>query len=404
VARTGLQVKRALALASNIEEMQNRFFPGRSATVVRDDAAAPTEAQYFQFHLVQALQQGGTEIHFDPAGNGQARVRYRLQGVLVDRPAQPVELHEAILRYLRELTRVADAAPQTSSTTIAVGDKKIMLVATFLPTIAGQAATVTIQALQSDAPDLTGLGVSDEAIRPVREALHGASGVVLVGCDDRWVRATLLHGLIPVGSRGKIWALEAMPVYRRSTINQTLLDPHASLAMPVAAAVDAGADLILVDDVSRRDGLLSALEAGRTRVVLAGHVDSSVVAVLSEALEATGSALVASTLRAVVTARAIRLLCPACKQPVNGDGGAFRGQRTFLPAGCEACGFTGFKGRRLLVDVWLLGQDGRRQLLTGQAHALLGRLLDTASSLRDAGKTLVLDGLTSPDELTRVAG
>jgi hypothetical protein len=324
--------------------------------------------------------------------------------VLVDRPAQPVELHDAILRHLRGLTRVSEGTAHTSSTTITVGDKKIMLVATFLPTIAGQAATVTIQALQSDAPDLTGLGMPEEAVRAVRSALQGASGVVLVGCDDRWLRATLLHGLIPVGSRGKIWALETVPVYRRSTINQTLLDPRASLVPPVTAAMDAGADLILLDDASRREGLLAALEAGRTRVVLAGHVESSIAAILAETLEAAGSALVSSTVRAVVAARAIRLLCPACKQPTNGDGGPFRGQRTFVPAGCEACGFTGFKGRRLLVDVWVAEPESRRLLLTGQAGTLLARLLDAASPLRDAGQALVLDGLTSADELTRVAG
>jgi type IV pilus assembly protein PilB len=402
VARTGLQVKRALALSSNVEEMQNRFFGRMASRETAVGQAATTEAQYFQFHLVQALQQGGTEIHFDPGSDGQARVRYRLQGVLVDRPGQPADLHAAILRHLRQ-TAAAGASPAgTATTTVMVGEKEILLVATFLPTIEGDAATVMVHPLHADAPDLAALGVSDELIQPVRGALGAATGVVIVGCGDRWVRSTLLHGLIPAGSRGKIWALEAAPVYRRSTINQTMLDPHASVVGPIIAASDAGADLIAVDDASGRDALTAALEAGRTRVLLAGHAESDVVTILSEMLEAAGSALVASTLRAILAARVIRLLCPACKQPADGESGAFRGVRLFLPAGCEACGFTGFKGRRLLTDVWLADVESRRLIRAGRSDLVTDRIVQAGSRMREAGRAMVLDGMTSADELTRV--
>lgn len=401
VARSGLHVKRALALSSNIEEMQNRFFPGRAAA---RDVATPTatEAQYFQFHLVQALQQGGSEIHFDPGGDGQARVRYRLQGVLVDRPGQPADLHAAILRYLRNLTGAGETAGM-ATTTLTVGDREIALAVTFLPTISGEAATATIYPLQADAPDLGPLGVSDETVLPLREALQGASGVVLVGCGDRWVRATVLHGLVPTGLRGKIWALETLPTYRRSTINQTLTG-GADVVPRLAGAVEAGADLIVVDDAARADVLKAVLEAGRARTLLAGHVESDIAGMVSQAMEAAGAALVASTLRAAAAARPIRLLCPACKQPANESDGAFRGQRTFSSSGCEACGFTGFKGRRLLLDVWMVDADSRQMLRTGNAGAVFERIQRAGSPMLEAGRALVLDGLTSTGELARVVG
>lgn len=401
VARTGLHVKRALALSSNIEEMQNRFFPGRpTPRNVGTLPAAAAEAQYFQFHLVQALQQGGSEIHFDPAGDGPARVRYRLQGVLVDRPGQPADLHKAILRYLRSLTGAGETAGM-ATTTLMVGEREIALAVTFLPTISGESATATIYPLQADAPDLSALGVSDETLLPLREALRGASGAVLVGCGDRWVRATVLHGLVPAGLRGKIWALETLPTYRRSTINQTL-SRGAEVAPHIAGAIEAGADLIVVDDAARADVLKAVLEAGRARTLLAGHVESDIVGLLSQAMEAAGAALVASTVRAVAAARPIRLLCPACKQPTNESEGAFGGQRTFSPSGCEACGFTGFKGRRLLLDIWMVDTDSRQMLRAGHAGAVFERVQRAGSPMREAGRALVLDGLTSADELTRV--
>jgi type IV pilus assembly protein PilB len=406
VERTGLQVKRARALASNIEEMQDRFLAGRPAAT---RAAAPgeraaTEAQYLQFHLVQALQQGASEIHFDPSGDDQARVRYRLQGVLVDRPAQPTGLHTAILRHLRELTGVGDGPVATASTVLTVGDASILLVVTFLPTAAGEAATLALFQRHTDAPDLSHLGVSEDAVRPLRQALDAVSGVVAVGCGDRWLRSTLLHALIPSDARGKIWALETLPVYRRPTLNQTALGVAADAAPYIRGAVEAGADVIVVDETSGGEAQRAAYNAGRTRMVLAGHPDSDVVGLLSETLDAIGPALVASTLRGTLVARSVRLLCPVCKQPVSPGQAGPAGKRTFVPAGCEACGFTGFRGRRLLVDVWMMDAETRRLLQMGRTIAAIEGLLKMGTRMSDQGLALVEDGLTSLDELTRVIG
>ncbi len=397
VERTGLQVKRALALASNIEEMQNRFVVGRPAA-----ARAATEAQYLQFHLVQALQQGASEIHFDPSGDDRARVRYRLQGALVDRPAQPADLHAAILRHLREVTGVGDAAVATASTPLTVSDADILMVAAFLPTSGGQAATLTLFPRYTDAPDLAAVGVSEDAVRPLREALDASSGVVAVGCGDRWLRSTLLHALIPADGRGKVWALETLPIYRRATLNQTVLGPAADVAAHIQGALDAGADLIVVDETSDSQAQRQAYNAGRTRMVLAGHPHSDVVGLLSEMLNAVGPALVASTLRGILAARAVRLLCPVCKLPVSPEHGKQSGRRTFVPAGCEACGFIGFKGRRALTDIWIMDAETRRLLHSGRTIAAIEGLLKMGSRMAEQGIALVEDGLTSINELARV--
>lgn len=404
VARTGLQVKRALALSSNIEEMQTRIFPRGGSAPGREFVPIPTvaEAQYFQFHLVQALQQGGSEIHFDPAGDGQARVRYRLQGVLVDRPGQSADLHAAILRHLRELTGAGDGPAGTATTTLTVNEKEILAVATFLPTISGQAATVALYPLHADSPDLGILGQSDEVVRPLRDALGTSSGVVMVGCTDRWARAALLHALIPHDLPGKIWALETVPVYRRPTINQTLIGPEADLVPHIRAAVRAGTDLIVVDDAASSHAIVAALEAGRERVILAGYAQSDIIGMLTEAVQVAGSARVASSLRGLLAARTIRLLCPSCKQPAPDTRDSFGGSRTFVPSGCEACGFTGFKGRRLLVDVWTVDPESRGLLRSGRAWAVFERVQQTRSGMIDQGLALVIDGLTSLEELSRV--
>ena len=405
VERTGLQVKRALALASNIEEMQHRFFarrPGVATRVAAPGRPATTEAQYLQFHLVQALQQGASEVHFDPSGDSQARVRYRLHGVLVDRPAQAADLHAAVLRHLREFTGAGEEPVATGSTSLKVGGVDILLQAMFLPTVAGQAATLTLFPRHTDAPDLASLGVSEEAVRPFRHALEGTRGTLVVGCGDRWLRSTLLHALIPARAPQKIWALETLPIYRRPTLNQTILGSPGDAPVHLRVAVEAGADMLVLDDASRSDSLVAACEVGRTRLVLAGHPQDDVAGLMSEILDAVGPALVASTLRGILVARAVRLLCPTCKQPAPDNAGAPGGRRTFVPAGCEACGFTAFRGQRLLIDVWIADADVRLLLRSGRRAEVFECIAQAGSPMRQQGLALAEDGLTSMDELARV--
>src|SRR5438445_2413443 len=309
--RTGLQVKRALALGSDIQQVLDDLFAREVAA--RERTAGP-EVQYLQFHLAQALQQGATEIHFDPTVDAQARVRYRLHGVPVDRTGHPIEMHAAILHLLRDLTGLEYARIGTAVATFPLDGMEMRMVVTFLPTVAGPAASLRFYLPRTDVPTLAPLGLSSELVHPISEALQAARGIILVGCADPVLRSTILHALIPTVYRGKIWTLETIPAYRRATLNQTALDSAQEVQVYLRAAASAGSDLIMVDDVSGGDdALLATHEIARTQVVLAGHPHDGVVALLNELLDRVGPARVASTLHGVLVARGVRLLCPACQ-------------------------------------------------------------------------------------------
>ncbi|MBI3998009.1 MAG: response regulator [Armatimonadetes bacterium] len=399
VGRTKLQVRRALALASNIEEMLDTLFT-RHGDASEHGAAA--EVQYLQFHLAQALKQNASEIHFDPAADGEARVRYRLQGVLVDRAGQPAELHAAILRHLRALTKVGGRSAGTGTALVPTGKVDIYLAAAFASSVTGPAGTVTIYPQRTEVPGLAPLGILERLVRPLRDALGAMRGVVMVGCIDRVVRSTLLHALIAPTHRGKMWALETVPIYRRATMYHTILEFPDAVPEHIAAAAAARADLILVDDAAQRNALVAAHEVGRARVVLAGHPQDDVVGLLSQVVEAAGPALVASTLRGILAARAIRLLCPTCKSAAQGSGNG-RKQRTFIPGGCDACGFTGYQGLRVLTEACTIDPETRSLLRSGQLTTAYERIsMAVGSQIRDQGLALLEDGLTSLEELAAV--
>ena len=399
VSRTGLQVKRALAPVSKIEAV----LEGVGAQDGGRGRPTSTEVRSLQFHVVQALQQGVSEIHFEPAGDGQARVRYRLDGVLVDRPGQPADLHAALLNHLRILVGMGEAPLGTGAAPVSIGDLNLCLAATFLPTLAGPMATVTFYPRRTDAPDLAALGIDEDGIDRLRPVLRAGRGVVLVGCGEGWLRSTLLHALIPSLPGGTIWALETLPIYQRPTLTQTLVRTPAEVAAHLEEAVKADVDLIVVDDLSRPGAVRAAHAAGRTRLVLAGHPEDDAGGLAGQIAEAAGPALTASVLRGILTARSVRLLCSNCRQEAPRKSTGSKERRRYAPQGCEACGFTGYRGRRVLTNVWIPDPNDRARLRAGDVAGVLTRVAETADAdLRQQGGALVDAGLTSPDELARV--
>ena len=102
----------------------------------------------------------------------------------------------------------------------------------------------------------------------------------------------------------------------------------------------------------------------------------------------------------ILAGRAIRMLCPECKEPVRTSAPA--GPGTFAARGCEACGFTGFRGFRVLTDAWVADAEVRRALRSGAPRVAVARAArEAGTAMREQGLALVQDGLTSLEELSR---
>ena len=402
--QTGLHVNRAVALESNIEEML-RQLPAKRPKTARSRPGG-TEAQYLQFHLLHALQEGATEIHFGPAIDGQHRVRYRLQGILVDRAGHPRDFHEGLIRYLGEFVGLDDGASGAAATSVTVGDFEARAAVSIVPAVSGPAATVSIYPYREGAPDLLPLGIEPGLLESFRRALDKARGAVIVGCTDPLVRATLIQAMLPKDHRRKVWTIETLPVYRNPWIVQTPIASSRDAKTFLGGAFRMGADVLAVDDASHAPTLVSALEWARMRTLVLGYPQGDLVALVAEALEAAGGPLVASTLTGVLAARRIRLLCPGCKERLRAAAGSATPRHTFAPRGCAACGFTGFRGFRVLTAAWFAGKDDRDRWRGGRAGsrefglARLGRAV--GGTMRVQAHALVDDGLTSLEELCRV--
>jgi general secretion pathway protein E len=115
----------------------------------------------------------------------------------------------------------------------------------------------------------------------------------------------------------------------------------------------------------------------------------------------------------VVAQRLVRLLCPECKQAVPASDGELKILESsqqfaqhpliYKPVGCPHCNHLGFVGRKGIYELIEL-DDGLRQMIHEKRSEMQMEIYarQSSPSMRDDGVRLVMEGLTSLDEVLRV--
>jgi len=126
------------------------------------------------------------------------------------------------------------------------------------------------------------------------------------------------------------------------------------------------------------------------------------------------SFLLASSLRLIVAQRLARKICEDCRDPCEADEGQLiehglrpQGRGALIlhrGRGCPACGFSGFKGRIALYEVLPVTREIRELITTGATHDAFRKVARDLGmlTLREAGLSKVLDGITTLEEVLRV--
>lgn len=208
--------------------------------------------------------------------------------------------------------------------------------------------------------------------------------------------------------------------YRLPGINQVQVNPRAGLGFATAlrSILRADPDIVLVGEIRDRETATIAVEAALTGHLVLSTLHTNDAASTPTRLVEMGVEpfLVASALDCIVAQRLVRRLCERCRQPyrppetdllVAGwdlDGG--HPEELWRPAGCGACGQTGYRGRFAIHEVLSVTEQIER-LVVEHEHAEDIHKMAVAQgmiTLRQAGMRQVGAGLTSIEEILRVVG
>jgi type IV pilus assembly protein PilB len=445
--RTGMRVFPVICRPSHIRQAIETFYESRSTLAsALSEAEAETGALEAAFDerlsplelrasadqlpvvrlvnmiLLDGIQRGASDIHLEP-GERSFQVRCRIDGILQDVMTPAKRLEPAVVSRIKIMANLDIAErrlPQDGRIKFRDGSREIDFRVSVIPALFGESVVMRLLDKSALKLDLNQLGFDDWSLDQFGRAVKSPHGLILVtGPTGSGKTTTLYSALQTVNSPDvHILTLEDPVEYNLPRVNQVQVNDEIGLGFATAlrSFLRHDPDIILVGEM--RD-----LETAQiaNRAALTGHLvlstlhtndaPSTVARLLDMGLP---SFLLSSSLRLVVAQRLMRRICEECKATYEAPedtlvphGYTPKGQGMLTLArgkGCNACSFTGLKGRFAIYEVMPVTREIRELVLANAPTAELCRVAREQGmrTLREAGLLKVLEGVTTVEEVLRV--
>jgi type IV pilus assembly protein PilB len=332
----------------------------------------------------QALRDRASDIHIEPLDR-DVRVRYRIDGQLVEAVKLPLSAHNPLvsrLKIMSQMNIVEKRAPQDGQFSTSVDGRPLDVRVSSVATVFGEKVVMRLLDKSKSMVGLHELGMPRETYNTYAKIVHAPFGMVIcAGPTGAGKTTTLYATLLEINSTGKnVTTIEDPVEYVFPGINQVGTNERAGLtfATGLKALLRQDPDVILVGEVRDADTARIAVQSALTGhfVLSSLHGNDSVAAVhrlLDMGIEAF---LVASAVVAVVSQRLVRRLCDNCKEeyePTADEIAVFRQHsggsdkvHFFRGKGCSYCSNTGFHGRIGVYELLKITPELRR-LIVGWA-------------------------------------
>ncbi len=364
--------------------------------------------------LQEAIQQRATDIHIEP-GRDELAVRYRVDGILYDTRVSPdiKYLYSTIVSRIKIMARLDIAerrVPQDGRIKIKVGQKELDLRISILPSVYGE--HVVIRILPTEMLfSLERLGLLPEDLEVLERVIREPHGIVLAtGPTGSGKTTTLYAGLSKLNTREKkIITVEDPAEYELRGITQMQMNPKINLtfANSLRSMLRHDPDIMMVGEIRDLETAEIAIQAALTGHLVFStlHTNDAASAVTRLMHMGIQPYLIASAARAFIAQRLVRLICTECKEKVS-DPPAGVLQEAGLTSyyrgkGCEACRFTGFKGRTAIYEILTVDDRIKELILQKTPSDVIKKeavRLGMKTLYQDGLKKIAL-GLTTPEEI-----
>lgn len=411
---TGFRVRWVAVDPATLTEQMERWYPDGSRV---DRATPPVEVQHIRFGLearaesaeqgtsivalvdellADGINAGASDIHLEPEERGIA-VRHRVDGVLRQVRTLPRALAPPLTSRMKILSGldIADRLrPQDGRARVALRSTVVDLRISTLPASHGEKIVVRILDGAAGLRTLGAVGLEADDLARIRLLLQQREGLILVtGPTGSGKTTTLYAALREVDGRGvNVVTVEDPIEYRLPGIVQVQVHERAGLTFAAAlrSIMRQDPDVILVGEIRDRETADIAVQASLTgHLVLSTlHTNDAASAVARLADIGVPGHRIATALKGVIAQRLVRRVCEGC-----------------AGRGCTVCGGGRFRGRVAIAEVLITSAAFERGVAAGVPTEQLAELARASGcrSLWQAGSALVARGITTIEELRRVA-
>ncbi len=390
---------------------------------IRDSSKLAEEAPLIRLVnllIVQAIKEKASDIHIEP-DEQQLRVRFRIDGVLYEKPSPPKFLMNGIISRIKILSRMDIAEkrrPQDGGFTFKVAKKEVDLRVSSFPTIHGENIVMRLLDKSSLAIGLKDLGFSKQALAAFEEMVRHPYGIILVtGPTGSGKTTTLYSTLQTINTIDKnIITLEDPVEYKLPLIRQAQVNPKAGLtfASGLRSILRQDPNVIMIGEIRDLEALEIAIHAALIGQLVFStlHTNDAPGAITRMIDMGAEPFLISSSLIGVVAQRLTRVLCDNCKEAYSPSKELLselhlaqdKDYKFFKPVGCRHCSNIGYKGRIAIFELMLM-DDTLRELTVAKASSdVIMREAKKKGliTLREDGLKKAISGITSVEEILRV--
>ncbi len=387
-----------------------------------DSQELPGVVRLLNFVISEAIQQGSSDIHFEPKETGLV-IRYRIDGVLQTKLSPSQELTSQLLTRLKVMAKLDIAEkrlPQDGRIKMRMGGKEVDFRVSTLPVVTGERIVLRILDKGNIVLGLDKLGMPISLLEEFRREISFSEGIILVTGPTGSGKTTTLYSALSElkDEHSNIMTIEDPVEYRLKGISQMGVHPKINLtfAAGLRHILRQDPDIIMVGEIRDKETAEIAIQAALTgHLVLSTlHTNDAPSAIARLVDMGIEPYLISSCCIGIMAQRLVRRICPSCKiaytpTPVE------RAQITFSsndPAsqvlyrgqGCSNCLNSGYQGRHGIYELMPITNAVRKQILKSPEATQIQNVAisEGMSTLRENGKNLVRQGITSLEEIWRV--
>src|SRR5436190_9182243 len=369
--------------------------------------------------LVQAIKDRASDIHLEPFEK-QVRLRYRIDGALVDRTPPPKNLYVPLasrLKIMSSLDIAERRLPQDGRMRVKVSGRDFDLRVSFLPTVHGEKCVLRVLDKTNLCAAIDKLGLDPDTHRRLRAAVDAPHGLILVTGPTGSGKTTTLYSALSELNNPEynIVTVEDPVEFQLQGINQvaTKKDIGLTFGNALRSILRQDPDIIMIGEIRDTETAEIAVEAALTghQVLSTMHCNDAPGAIARMDDMGIAPFLISSSVILSCAQRLMRRICSHCKEPVeypekmysdlNIDPSIFDDVKLFRGRGCDRCKGSGYAGRLAIIEAMTVTDEIRKLIISRANTREIGRVAvgQGMRTLRMVALDRVRDGISTLEQV-----
>jgi type IV pilus assembly protein PilB len=368
--------------------------------------------------LVQAIKERASDIHIEPFEK-MVRLRYRVDGALVDKVPPPKNLQIALMSRLKIMSCLDIAErrlPQDGRMRVKVSGRDFDLRVSFLPTVHGEKCVLRVLDKSNLSASMDKLGLDPDTFRRFRAAVDAPHGLLLVTGPTGSGKTTTLYSALNELNNPEynIVTVEDPVEFQIPGINQVPVRKEIGLtfANALRSILRQDPDIVMIGEIRDTETAEIAVEAALTghQVLSTMHCNDAPGAVARLDDMSIAPFLISSSVVLACAQRLMRRICSHCKEPVTYPPTMFRdlgiptsffeGVGLHRGRGCDRCNNTGYSGRTAIIEAMTVTDDIRKAIIARASSMEIGKIAinQGMKTLRYAALDKVKEGMSTLEQ------